>query len=166
MIVPLNIQFPLFLKALSFDRNLQERVGDEIIIGILYQKKFRLSNNIKDKFTEVVRTSLIKKINNISIKYVNIDMEEPDYLEKLLDEQVNIVYLTPIRTIKIEKIVTFCRNNKITSLTSIPDYVNIGLAISIEIKKSKPYFIINLTAAKKEGANISSQLLKLAKIIE
>jgi iron complex outermembrane receptor protein len=57
------------------------------------------------------------------------------------------------------------RAKKIMTLTGVPDYVELGLSVAIGIKGRKPQITINLPAAKAEGINFSSQLLKLAKVI-
>ena len=64
-----------------------------------------------------------------------------------------------------EKITGVSRAKKVITLTSVPDYVESGLAVGIGVKGGKPRIIINLPAAKAEGANFSSQLLRLAKVI-
>jgi hypothetical protein len=48
----------------------------------------------------------------------------------------------------------------------VPDYVGAGCAVGIGTEGEKPLIIINLPAAKAEGADFSSQLLQLAKVIE
>ena len=72
MAVPVKIQFPLFLKILVFDRNLKERVGDEIVVGIIYQRKFKRSLKTKDEFVDAMKNSSIKKLEDIPIRQVSI----------------------------------------------------------------------------------------------
>lgn len=167
MAVSVEVQYPLFLKILTFDRNLKTRVGEEIVIGIVYQGKFKRSLNIKDELAKVMDGSSIKKIEDIPIRYVAIDIsEEPDLKNAISSKNVDILYLTPLRALEIGTVTAVSRAKKIVTLTGVPDYVESGLTVGIGTKGEKPQIIINLKAAKAEGADFSSQLLKLAKVIE
>jgi hypothetical protein len=165
--VPVSVQYPLFLRILTFDRNLEARVGDEIVIAIVYQEKFKRSLNVKDELVRVMDESPIKKIEDIPIRYVPIDIRDKTDLAKVVSKnKADILYITPLRTIQTETITAVSRDKKITTLTGVPDYVESGLAVGIGIKGEKPLIIVNLKGAKAEGVNFDSELLKLAKIVE
>jgi hypothetical protein len=51
-------------------------------------------------------------------------------------------------------------------LTGVPDYIYNGISVGIDIKGEKPEILINLKSSKLEGADFSSQLLKISTIIE
>lgn len=166
MAVPTEIQFPLLLKTLTFDRNLKSRVGDEIVIGLVYQSKFKASLNAKEQLTKVAKESSISSIEGIPIRLVAIDLEEAGLESSLSKKEVDILYVAPLRALEIKAITEVSRAKQITTLTGVPRYVEKGLAVGIGTKEEKPEIIINLPAAKAEGADFSSQLLKLAKIIK
>ena len=161
--VPIEVQFPIFLKILTFDRNFKTRVGDEIVIGIVYQKKFKRSLIVKDELINVINNSAVKKVENIPIRQVSIDIDKTD-LESI--NKVDVLYITPIRALAISNITMLSQAKKIMTFTGVPNYVELGIAGSIGIKGGKPLIIINLPAAKAENVNFSSQLLKLAKVIK
>ena len=163
--VPVEVQFPLFLKILTFDRNLKARVGDEIVIGIVHQSRFRTSLNVKDDFVDVMNRSPIKKVKDIPVRQVPIDIDKSNLGKAISKNKVDILYITPVRALGMEKIAGVSRARKVITLTGIPDYIKSGLAVGIGVKGGKPWIIINLPAAKAEGANFSSRLLILAKVI-
>ena len=66
----------------------------------------------------------------------------------------------------IDNIIDISRREKIITLTGVPEYVNMGLAVGIDIRENRPQIVINMSAAKAEGADFSSQLLKLSKIVD
>jgi hypothetical protein len=166
MPVPADLQYSLFLKILTFDRNLKARVGEEIVVGIVYQKNFRESSNAKDEFTKAMDESSIKRIEDIPIRQVPVNLNDTDLDSAVSHMRIDILYITPLRTVKIEDIIKVSQIKQLTTLTGVPDYVESGLAVGIGTKGDKPQIIINLPAAKKEGADFSSQLLRLAKIVE
>ncbi len=167
MEVPLEQQFSLFLKILTFDKNLKERAGDEFVIAVLYQKKFKSSLTAKDEIESVMGKSLINKIGQSPVKYLSIDIDsESDIPAAINKSGADFLYVAPLRAFSLESIIDASRALGKTTLTGVPGYVESGLAIGIGARGGKPEIIINLPAAKAEGANFNAQLLKLAKIIE
>jgi len=166
MEVPVEIQIPLFLKILTYDRNLKERVGDEIVLGIVYQEKFRKSLNVKTQLEKYLENSKERQIDDVPFRYVLINLSSLSMFKAILEkEKVDIVYIAPLRAVAVDALAADCRALGITSLTGVPAYCESGIAISISSKGESPKIIINLTGAQSEGADFSSQLLKLAKII-
>jgi hypothetical protein len=113
-----------------------------------------------------VKESSIKKIEDIPFRLVSIDIDDTDLASATSRENVDILYITPLRAAEIETITAVSRAEKIMTITGVPDYVELGLAVGIGEEGNKPLIIINLPTAKAEGADFSSKLLKLAKIIE
>ncbi len=81
------------------------------------------------------------------------------------NHDIDILYITPLRATGIKEIIRACGAGKILTLTGVPEYVTDGVAIGIGIKGEKPRILINITSAKNEGSDFSSQLLKLAMVI-
>jgi len=166
MSVPAKLQYQIFLKILTFDRNLRERVSDEIVIGIIYQSNFRKSWKVREEIVEAINESPEKKLGDIPIRYVTINLSgENDLKEIISRNKVDILYITPIRAFDLRTITVMSRAKKILTLTGVTDYVELGIAVGLGLKRQKPQIIINLTAAKAEGSNFSSKLLNLAKIV-
>lgn len=166
---PVDVHIPIFLKALSFDRNLRARVGngDEIVLGIVFQTKFRKSLNVKDQAEKFLEQSAGNKIGDIPFRIVTLELEDLSSLKTtLLKEKITVLYITPLRAVNIEELVFICRSFHITSITGVPNYCEAGVAVSVGSKGGSPLIIINQEAAETEGADFSSQLLKLAKIIQ
>lgn len=165
--VPIEIQLPIFLKILTFDRNFRARNGDRLILGILYQKQFRTSVNVKESLVrELARLPEITE-DGFRVSYKVIDLGNESNLAETLDtNRINTLYVTPLAAADIGAIAAVSRTKKLTTLTGVPKYAELGLAVAIGFKKEKPCIIINVAAAKAEGANFSAQLLELAKVIQ
>ncbi len=165
--VPVELQHSLFMKILSFDKNIKARAGSEIIIGIIYQKNFKISLDTKDEILKAFSKSPVKDINNIPVRFVPIDIdEETDLGASVTKYGISVFYVAPLRATQLSSIIALARSKQIRTMTGVPDYVVSGLALGIGAKGGKPLILVNLAAAKMEGANFNSQLLKLAKIIE
>lgn len=166
MEVPMEVQFHLFLKIATFDRNLTTRVGDEIVVAVLYQSRYRTSLNAKDEFLRVMGESSVKFVDGIPVTSVSLDVQESSDLEQmLLDHAVDAVYITPLRAVELGRVTDITRKLQIMSLTGVPLYVEQGTSAGVEIRGERPEIIINLSAARAEGVDFSSQLLNLARVI-
>ena len=163
--VPVDIQVSLFFKILTFDRNLKARASDEIVIGIFYQSRFKTSLGVKERFEQAINDLGINSIMNIPIRLEPIDIRMTDLRKTVSENGIEILYVTPLRAVEIPKIAEICRNEKILSLTGVPEYCSSGLAVGIGQKGEKPLIIINLRSAQEAGVSFRSQLLKLAKIV-
>lgn len=167
MVVPMNVQVPLLLKILRFNRTQQFKTADELVIGIVYQGKFRTSLNLKDEFMKEIGNSSSAKYYHKPIRCLPIDLGDAgDLTEAMAGVNVDVLYVTPLRAVAMETIAGVSRAKKIVTLTGVPDYVEAGLAVGTDAKGGKPLIVINVTAAKAEGADFSSQLLKMSKVIE
>ncbi len=165
--VPVKIQVPIFLKILAFDKNLMKQAGNEIVIGILYQRKYMKSRLIKDEIiSELEKLGQIELLG-LPLRYVAVDFKNAENLERIIDEgNIDIIYVTPLRAVDIGEIAEVTRKKKVLTFSSVPDYVEAGLSVGLGVKGEKPRIIINLSAAKAEGTDFSSRLLMLAKVIE
>lgn len=167
MKVPIDLQVQLFMKILTFDRNLRARVGDEVVIGIIYQEKFRQSLNTKEEFLSAMDEFTQTELQGIPVRCIPIELHGETELEDSLSvHDLDILYLTPLRTIDIKKISLISRRKKILTLTGVPEYIEFGVAVSLGIREMKPKILINLTVAKEEGSDFSSRLLNLAEVTQ
>jgi hypothetical protein len=166
MVVPVKLQLALLLKVLTFDRNLNQRAGDELVIAICYQQEYDRSVKVKDEILSVMQASPVDKIGDLPLRFSSIDMGKSDLEKAISKEDVDVLYFTPLRDVSLQTIASVSRAKKTLTLTGVPDYVKSGLAVGIGTKEEKPLIIINLPAAKAEGADFSSQLLKLAEVIQ
>lgn len=164
--VPIRLQYPILLKTLTFDRNLNARSGENLVLGVLYQSTFRQSLDVKDELLAAAKELPTRSVAGLSIRLVEIDLAKTDDLEREISETgVNTMYVTPLRSVAMKTITAATRNKKVLTLTGVPQYVEAGLSIGVGIRGDRPSLIINLKASRAEGADLDSQLLELARTI-
>ncbi len=163
MPLPVKDQMPLFLKILSYDKNLPER-GDEIVIGVVYQERYRNSLLAKDELVAVMKP--YRTVSGRPVRLVPLAIDEKTSLADVLDDpRINVFYVSPLRAVDMEQITTVSRDHEIVTLTGVPSYLEAGLSVSLDVKGGKPQILINLPASEAEGADFHSQLLKVARVI-
>ncbi len=165
MPVPVEVQFVLFAKILSFDRNLDSGKEAETSIGILYQQKYRPSLLAKKQFMEAVAAA--GKDAGIRFRCIPIGIhDQTDLRDAVAKHDVDVLYIAPLRSVQVKDIISVSRERRVTTLTGVPEYVEAGLAVGIGAKAEKPRILVNVNAAKAEGADFKARLLKMAKVIE
>jgi len=166
MPVPMEIQLPLLLKILSADRQLRERAGDELVIAVFYQPRYNASVEAMETLLKEADRPIDPPIPDQPIRLVPVPLEgEPNWDSLLSALEVDVCYLAPLRATGLAPILSATRARKIVTCTGVPEYVESGVTVAFGAKAGKPQIIINLESARAEGADFTSQLLKLARII-
>jgi hypothetical protein len=158
--VPVEVQVPLFIKILSFDRTLGSRPAGPLIVGVLYQGEYRASADIASQ----VRRAL--KDSGEDLRIVSIDLDHtPDLLNALSHQHLHVLYVSPLRAIDLKTVTITSRQVGVRTVTGVPKYVEDGLGIGIDLKGERPEIVVNLLASRAEGSDLDAQLLKLARIV-
>jgi hypothetical protein len=159
-------QLALFPKILEFDRNLRSRVGDEVLIGVLYQRSFNESRNARDELLAAVEQQSLTTIAGTPVRFVSINVDGRSLTAAVAMLQLDLLYVTPLRAFDVEQISRLSRQLAFVTLTGVPDYVaEVGIAIGIGSRGGKPEIVINLPACEAGGVDFHSQLLQLALVI-
>ena len=157
MPVPVDVQVPILLKVLAFDRHTVEAREKPLVVGVLYQSGFRLSSSVRDEVMEALSRSGPGGPGNRTLKLVAIDAEKNDDLaEPLARREVNVLYVTPLRAFDLGRVVSATRRTGALSVTGVPEYVEAGLSIGIELRQDRPRILVNLEAARAEGADLTA----------
>jgi hypothetical protein len=165
-VVPPSVQAAILIKAAGFDRALIARGRGEIVIGILYQRGVRESLAVQGEFSRALEGLAGQTIADRSLRVVLINWENDVKIAALLSrEKIDILYVAPLRSVSISDISATAQALGIRTWSSVPAYVDKGLALGVGIRGDRPLILVNLTAARAEGADLSSQLLKLARLV-
>ncbi len=163
MSVPVPTQVSFLTRILAFDRNL-DRMGEEIVVGVLYQPRFRASLNAKNAVLAAGHEH--PWILDLPVRYVAAEMADSAQLHReLVRHGVDVVYVAPLRAVAVEDVVAVCRALRLLSFTGMPVYLRRGLVMAVGSRGKRPVMLVNLGAARAFGAELSSELLKLAQIV-
>jgi hypothetical protein len=164
--MPAELQVPLLAKVLSFDRRLPARAGDELVIGVAYQPRFAEGAELAHELLEASRQPAGQQIEGIPCRWVALEVGDGSELPAALASQsVDVLYVTPLRALPLERITSAARSLGVVTVTGTSDYVAGGLAIGLVLRGDRARILVNLEAASSEGAELDSQLLKLATLV-
>jgi len=164
--VPVAVQVPILVKILNFDRKLPERAGDRLVVGVLYQSRYRTSANVAHEVCRSLLQLPTGSLGALELSCVAIDLDAIPALDVALKrERIRVLYVSPLRAISLGEVISASRAAQITTLTGVPRYVETGLAIGVDMKGERPEIVINLAASRAEGAELTAHLLKLARVV-
>lgn len=164
--IPVNIQFQIFFKILSYEKNLDKRGSDGLRLLIVYQKKYRSSLSTYDDITKMLENYKFSNVEGIPITFHFTNIDVNSLRESIAKEKINLVYFCPMRGIALKEIVAITREYNVLSFSGVSEYVHEGVSVGLELINQKPRILINLNASKEEQADFSSQLLKISKIVD
>lgn len=163
--LPVPSQYQLILKVLTFDRNLRKRAGDEIVLGIVYQKEWNTSQNIKDGLVKVMVESSPRELEGIPIRQVAIEFRDKnDFSFKMAIGKVNILYVAPVSPPVLKAILDVCRARRIPTFTGVPSFIERGVAVGFRKRGTHAEILINFQSAREQGFNFSSRLLHISRL--
>lgn len=160
MDVPVPMQVALFLKVITFDRNLAIAPETEIVVAVAYQGGYRASVTAKEN----AMSALQLYGNRQKVRAVAIDLDREPLAVALTRHRPSVLYVAPLRGVEIGDLAGTARSAGVTTVTGVPEYISLGLAVSVRLQGERPKLVINAEAAKLEGADFSAELLKLAQI--
>lgn len=161
MPMPVDVQFSLFFRIITYVRGFETRTADGLVIGVIYQSRNRASQVAKD---EVMRQRPPAGAS-YHVRFVPIDLDGDTDLEAALRAaELDVLYIAPLRAVRTSMITTLTRARSILTITGVPEYVDLGIAVGIGTSNDRPEILVNLAAARAEGATFNAQLLRLATV--
>lgn len=165
--VPEELQVPIFLKILTYDRSLEKRIEDTIRIGVLYFPDSPRSRKNKDAFIQNLELNKDKTINGVPFSFTEIRFVTKERLDDVASKgRINVLYVTSGGSNLHKSISRMTRAKKILTLTGRADYVADGISVGLAVREERPEIVVNLRSARAEGSDFSAGLLRLCKVID
>lgn len=165
--VPVAVQVPLLLKVLKYERGFPARLGDELVLGVAYQERYRASFNARNEFRQAVDAEDAERLFRVPYRIVDIALGDPAALAEAIERAaVDVLYVAPLRAVAVEDVAAAIRGLGVVTFAAVPEYVVKGLVVGVTARRNRPSLLINLSVAKEEGFDFSSQLLSIAQIVD
>jgi hypothetical protein len=163
---PVEMHLPLLTKVIEYDRTFKAKITSVVRLGVIYQKSWRPSAAVLEEVLSVTSRASFT-VCGFPVQVVPIDVSgDADVGELLAKYSIDILYLAPVRGVPLEDINSASAKQHFRTITGVPRYVEDGIAIGIDLRNDRPLIVINLTAAKACGADLSAQVLRLARVVE
>lgn len=166
MDLPVETQIPIFLKLLTFDRNLPTEAGTELVVAIVFQGGNRASVELRRQ-VEAELKKAVRLFEGLTTRVVAVDLDdEPNLAARLVSDSVDAIYIGPLRAFDLKTLLLVSRPAHIRTFSGVSRYVTQGVAMGATLRGELPQILVNLTAARAEGADYPAQVLKLARVLE
>lgn len=157
-------QVTLLTRIVHFDRSLPERARDEVVVALLYEKGSAASVLAHDRIR--ARLALEPTLARRPLRIVSIEWEaDRSPLQALSDAGASFLYVAPLEHRDIRDVIEATRQLDILSVTGVPGYVAQGVSIGFEAFGAHREILVNLDASREEGARLSSELLRLSRVL-
>lgn len=159
-----NLQLTLLGKVLSFDRSLGARTN-ALDVAILYQADFPESEQAKIAFMRAARASA--EASGATLRFKPVILEgKPSFRDVFAAIDADVAYVMPLRGLDVSKLAVAAAGSGVRTFSGVPEYVYDGVSVTLGVKHGRPAIFVNLKTARAQGSDFSSQLLKLAQVIE
>lgn len=163
MEIPVAVQVPLFLKVISFDRQLRARGQTEYVVAVAYQSGNRASTDARD---EVIRALKVEHptVLGLPVRLVTVDLDRESLSDCLKIHAASLLYIAPLRAVDVAALTATASAAGVTTVSGVPQYVSEGVAVGVRLQRDRPRILINLQGARLQGADFAAELLKLADV--
>jgi hypothetical protein len=164
--LPPDLQAKLLLKILTFDRNLEERADSAVVVGIVYNAESEDSKKARLDLSSALENYSEKKVKGLPVSHVSLEYSSwSDLSAEIRYSGVSVLYITPGNADNLKGVLKASRAQRVLTACGVVSYAEEGISVGMALKGKKPQIIINISSAKAEGCDFSSQLLKLARVI-
>jgi hypothetical protein len=161
--VPLDVQLPAFLKALSYDRNLTASDDGALGIGVVFDRADSASVAEKDRLVAIHRELTRLRVKGREVRLVPIAYESEGTLG---EAGIKVLLVTPLSPARLGSVVREAASSDFLTLATDVSYVERGIAMGMEMDSGRPRFVVNLDAAVDGGASFEASFLNLCRIVE
>lgn len=165
MEVPVGTQASLLTRILAFDRALPGRAGEELVIGILYQSRYRASFTAYQGAAAALEAQP-PPAGVSRVRTVGVELGHPGELAPALRRhEVDILYIAPLRAVDRRAVAGAAHRQGVLTFGGDAELREQGVAVYFGMRGGRPRLRIDLDAARDCGADFSSELLRLADVV-
>lgn len=164
--VPWANQALLLMRVLAYDRNLATRAGGSAVIVVVYDSGSDSSRSAKTAITAAFEkfasshTIAGETARVVPVAYGN------DFERELAGAKAVAAYLCPSLDGVMSSITRATRSQKVLTLAGERGYVRSGASIGVVPEAGKAKVVVNLEAARAEGADLPAAFLRVAEVLQ
>lgn len=161
--LPTDITAMLTLKVLTFDRNLEQRAGAEVVVALVYAEG---DEGFADSLAKSFEGYSDKKINGIPFSVTKHAYADLAGLSAWADSaKPAVIFLSPGMKGETGSIHGLASTKKIMTAGPDGDFPAKGASLGFEVADGKPKIVINRDKSTEEGVDFSANLLSIAKVL-
>jgi len=161
-----DLQVPIILRLLAYDRHLESRAGEELMIGILYPPTDPDAVKAANALSDTLFRFTGKTVKRLPFRYMLVEYTTPEGLERSVTARgIDILYVTPGNAKNLQGITKVSQGRGITTTTGVPEYVRGGVCVGLLVSQGRAQPIINLASCRDEGVEFDASLLRISTVV-
>lgn len=163
--VPLGLQVSLFTKVTDYDRTLPGRALGVVRVVVLTRagssESAAATNQVLDALAGIPRISGFPH-EDLSVQFT----DAASIAELCRTRAISIVYLTPGLGDVAGALSKALTGIPVMTVSASAEGVRNGAVLGFDLISSRPKLMVNLPACRNQGVRLSSDVLKMAMVIE
>jgi hypothetical protein len=163
--VPVPLQMELLVKVASYDKNLPARAAVAARVLILVKSGDPQSSHVAQTAKLALQG---KTLNRLAVETSEVVFSDgPGVAQSIKEKGAAILYAAPgFDPNDMQSVARSLRGVSVLSAGSLARFVETGMVLGFDLVGGKPKLLVHLRRARDQGVDLSSQVLKLAKVIE
>jgi hypothetical protein len=156
----------ILVRALSYDANLRDRIGQELILAVLARRGVPASEACSASMRQGFGALGAPKVAGVPLKVTQLWYAGGEALAAAVSQQgIDVLYQCEGLEADLPSIIYVARKYQVLTMAGSEEQVGRGIALGVVFIDSKPTLFVNITAAKNAGAALSSDLLRVARVV-
>jgi hypothetical protein len=163
--VPVALQVELLLKVAGYDKNLAARAPSVVRVLVLTKAGDGQSARVGQA---AVRAFTGQTAGNRPVEVSSLSFGGgPSLAAKIKEQQLAIVYATPgFDAADMTSIAKSLSGVSVLTVGALTRFIDAGVVLSFELVSGKPKLLVHLKRAHDQKVELSSQVLKIVRVIE
>ena len=163
--VPISLQVDLLARVAAYEQHYAARAGTEAVVLVAVRQGHAESARASGQFEAGLRRSAT--LAGRSVRVLRHPFTSGAALRVAVDENAAaIVYLTPGLGDQVNAIARALDGASVLTVSAIGSDAERGAVLAFELVAARPTLVVNLRQARLQGVVFSSQLLRLARVIQ
>lgn len=164
--IPPDRQALILTRALSYDNNLRSRAGDTVVVAVLYRSGNGGSEAMADAAFKAFKALENVKIQDLPFRAVKVPFSSKESLKAAIGAQgIDALYACVGLEGDVGAIKEVSHKDHVLSIGAREEFVQGGLSLGVFLTDGKATITVNLQSSRDEGAALSSELLRLARVL-
>jgi hypothetical protein len=163
--VPVQLQMELLVKVAGYDKNLPARARGVVRVLVLTRRDNAQSSHVGQ---QAVRALAGKSVKELPLEVSELPWTDALAVARAVKERgVAILYAAPgFSVAEMQALAKALDGVSVLSAGALARFVETGVVVCFDLVGGKPKLLIHLRRAREQGVDLSSQVLKLARVIE
>lgn len=165
-LVPISLQVELLLKVAAYDKNLPQRAAGRLGVTVLVKKDD--PDSVRSAAQARLALSKTPEVLGLPLESSSLTYSDAAALAQLLrSTRAAILYVMPGFTeSELAAMAEACAGISVLSVGALARHAERGTVLALDLVGGKPKLIVHLTRARQQHVDLSSNVLKLMRVIE